>query len=1255
MDNRTQNDKGTPPSGGAMDDLTAPTMQGTMPTLHVNPPSSAGSPSSSSPKSASVPTQMGNLDCTMVGTSPTIQTQAQGRSGAKTPATSGGRGPGSATIGGAQEATIVGALEPQDLSEELLLRDAPRMESQGSQRPSLNGIPLLYKLGQGGMGAVYYGVHPRLRSEVAVKVLPFHLAAQDPGMVQRFFREAQIAAKVRSPHLVSVIDVNEESGLFFLVMEYVSGVSMGQYLKKQIEEGRVGLSELDTIDSCIAACMGLDAAHSNGVIHRDLKPDNIMLPYKSRTEKTYDIRKAKLMDLGLARSEEGDQSLTGVQAAMGTPGYMAPEQALDAKTADKRSDVFGMGATIYALLAGRAPFKGEVVMKVLMATMHEPHPPITDFRPDVSQGLQDIINRCLDKHQDNRYDDAKALGRALRAARKVLAPDSAFGGDDDTDDSKDSKPRTAAPKIGSFTPYGSKSAAPPPSKMPLYGGIAAGVLLVGGLAYMFGSGKKNDDPNNKPTIGVATVDEKTKALVMQSHKDALNAVTDAITIKNFETVEFKFTSGVNADQQYAKAIPSLMADWDKMRHDIDSAKKADVFDSAVTQITLAIRKKDIETATALAKKLEPETPEQNSAATKLRNDISRAEKKLNNQGAFKTVLIEALDESKKIDERVELVAKALELIPDEPKAVELQKSLKVLQAVETTNKQFKLNYGKAQNLLLDKNYEAANDAITEAKRLKPEDKDAQKLAKQIFDKGGAELQKKFAARAKANALTAYESANKFFTDKNSAKAKEQIDIALSNVSDDDQYITLKKRIDLLIVEEERVAEVGRKKNFFAEALKEATGALEEATDVKKIGFIDVALEQINVAKQQKLEDPNLLSKDDPKTEEDLKGLLATLKTLEDKVTARKAGLDSRKKYDDILTESAKTLDENENDGKLAAIQAVLVKMDEALKIAAEKKVVNDKEIAVAEDLKKKLDAKKDEFTARDAKRTQVADMVKMGDDLVTAGKYSDALLTYKGAEVIVRDLSLDEKAVVIEKIKMADTKAKNLKEIDGIISVADKLIRDEKFDDAVAKLAEGEKIQEDKRFAVKKDDIEKKKVALTALVNESFKAAVASFKNGKWDDGVQEMQRTVTAHPSRSDAATALASFKEIQASENDIAATLPGLKQQFADKAPKVTDKDSIKTSKARAEDALEKLPKVGATVAENIAKAGMAGLATETATYTKLAKDLKTQASGAIAIIVNKYNDEEAARKPPPPPPVIKKDPGPIPKAKGEAEPDL
>src|SRR6185295_15065302 len=147
---------------------------------------------------------------------------------------------------------------------------APRTQIEGKMVPTLGGIPLLHKLGQGGMGAVYYGIHPGFKKEVAIKVLPFHLAQKNPDLINRFFREARIAANVRSKHLVHVTDVAQEAGISYLVMEYVTGMT---------------------------------AAHNAGIIHRDVKPDNILIP-KYAGDDRLDYKSAKLADLGLARKDD---------------------------------------------------------------------------------------------------------------------------------------------------------------------------------------------------------------------------------------------------------------------------------------------------------------------------------------------------------------------------------------------------------------------------------------------------------------------------------------------------------------------------------------------------------------------------------------------------------------------------------------------------------------------------------------------------------------------------------------------------------------------------------------------------------------------------------------------------------------------------------------------------------------------------------------------------------------------------------------
>ena len=327
----------------------------------------------------------------------------------------------------------------QDLCDDKLILAAKRLDYDARLVPSLGDIPLLAKLGQGGMGAVYYGLHPRLNKEVAVKVLPFNLVDKHPEMVDRFFREAQLASNVQSPHLVAVTDVNEESGLFYLVMEYVHGTTGGGYLRGVCEGGLIGLPETEALDICIAATAGLAAAHAAGIIHRDVKPENILIPRQVATNHghqtpapdgagwkpapqtpEFEFRRSKLSDLGLARTEEFSQSLTGTELCMGTPGYMSPEQAMDAKTCGKPADIFSMGATLYALLTGNAPFRESTLMRVLLATRNEPYPAIHAIRSDISAPTINLIDRCLAKDPSQRFADGAALLEAITLCRKGI-------------------------------------------------------------------------------------------------------------------------------------------------------------------------------------------------------------------------------------------------------------------------------------------------------------------------------------------------------------------------------------------------------------------------------------------------------------------------------------------------------------------------------------------------------------------------------------------------------------------------------------------------------------------------------------------------------------------------------------------------------------------------------------------------------------------------------------------------------------------
>ena len=318
-------------------------------------------------------------------------------------------------------------LAVEDLSKDDLLRNVPRESFSGREVPRLGKVYLLAQIGRGGMGSVYYGAHASLDIDIAVKILPDTLATQDPTLVKRFYREAKIAARVRSPHLVDVFDVDQQHGLIFLVMEFVHGLSAAQHLQQVKSSGATGLDEHDASDVVFAAVQGLEALHAHGFVHRDLKPGNILIPFK-RDGEGLDFTNTRLADLGLARDDaaptEGEP-LTAAFSAMGTVGYMPPEQIQDARKAGKAADVFSAGATLYTLLAGRPPFIGSTAWDIMKQTIEFPHIPLRDVRPDVSFAVSKIIDRCLSKEITGRYADAPVLLQALariRPSRQIELP-----------------------------------------------------------------------------------------------------------------------------------------------------------------------------------------------------------------------------------------------------------------------------------------------------------------------------------------------------------------------------------------------------------------------------------------------------------------------------------------------------------------------------------------------------------------------------------------------------------------------------------------------------------------------------------------------------------------------------------------------------------------------------------------------------------------------------------------------------------------
>jgi serine/threonine protein kinase len=261
------------------------------------------------------------------------------------------------------------------------------------------------------MGTVYYGIHPRLRIGVAVKILPPDHTGNRLELAARFRREARMAARVRSLHVVSTIDVDRENGVDYLVMEHVRGVTAHALLR---ERNRRGLSEQDALRICLAASKGLAAVHAAGVLHRDVKPSNILIP-RGANQKRPRFEEARLADLGIARFQDSAGGLTQTSASLGTFGYMSPEQAQDARLASAASDVFSMGATLYALLAGRTPFGNTSLIETFRATLKGAFKPLSEIREDVSEATQRLTALCLSKNRADRPRNGAALAKGIHA------------------------------------------------------------------------------------------------------------------------------------------------------------------------------------------------------------------------------------------------------------------------------------------------------------------------------------------------------------------------------------------------------------------------------------------------------------------------------------------------------------------------------------------------------------------------------------------------------------------------------------------------------------------------------------------------------------------------------------------------------------------------------------------------------------------------------------------------------------------------
>jgi serine/threonine protein kinase/Flp pilus assembly protein TadD len=256
---------------------------------------------------------------------------------------------------------------------------------------------ILDELGKGGMGEVYRVKDEKLDEEMALKVLKPEIATYK-GTIERFKNELKLARKIAHKHVCKMYDLNEEEETPYITMEYVKGEDLKSFIRSKSR-----LTQKEAITIAKQVCEGLAGAHELGVIHRDLKPQNIMIDEKSN---------AKVMDFGIARSVEA-AGLTQTGVMIGTPDYMSPEQA-EGEEADQRSDIYALGVILYEMVTGSVPFKGDTVFSVALKHKSKLPSDPKKLNPDVSENLSRLILICMEKERERRYQTTEALLADLR-------------------------------------------------------------------------------------------------------------------------------------------------------------------------------------------------------------------------------------------------------------------------------------------------------------------------------------------------------------------------------------------------------------------------------------------------------------------------------------------------------------------------------------------------------------------------------------------------------------------------------------------------------------------------------------------------------------------------------------------------------------------------------------------------------------------------------------------------------------------------